>query len=382
MKDLLTERQLEIYELWRQHGTNNKVAEVLGVNRRTVDRAMVRIRSTLEAAGYSELSVNKYVGPGYKIKGKSTLVDENGNAKLQWVKTEQDKEQQLKLMQEVVESFKEDIKPQKPVKMLNMERREDLLNAYIITDYHLGMLAWGEETKDDDWDLEIAEKTLLSWFESAIALSPNASHAVFCQLGDFLHWDGFDAVTPTSGHLLDADTRFQKLVRSAIKVIRKVIQMLLVKHEHVTVIMAEGNHDMSSSIWLRELFAALYGNEKRISIDISPDPYYCVEWGDTALFFHHGHKSRPENIAQVFAAKFREIWGRVKHAYAHTGHMHHKFVKETVLMIIEQHNTLAAKDAHSSRGGYDSERLAQVITYHQDYGEVSRLSINYDMVKQ
>ena len=50
-------------------------------------------------------------------------------------------------------------------------------------------------------------------------------------------------------------------------------------------------------------------------------------------------------------------------------------------MIIEQHRTLAAKDAYASRGGWSSGRDSKVITYHKEFGEVGRLTINIDMLK-
>jgi hypothetical protein len=59
----------------------------------------------------------------------------------------------------------------------------------------------------------------------------------------------------------------------------------------------------------------------------------------------------------------------------------YKNVKENNLMIVEQHRTLAAPDAYSARGGYLSGRDAKVITYHRAYGEVSRLTINSEMLK-
>ena len=50
-------------------------------------------------------------------------------------------------------------------------------------------------------------------------------------------------------------------------------------------------------------------------------------------------------------------------------------------MILEQHRTLASKDAYASRGGYLSGRDAKVITYHKKYGEVARQTINIEMLK-
>jgi hypothetical protein len=115
-------------------------------------------------------------------------------------------------------------------------------------------------------------------------------------------------------------------------------------------------------------------------VDVSPDPYYCVEHGQTSLFFHHGHKRRPKDVDDVFAAKFREVFGRTKHSYAHMGHMHHVDVRETNLMIVEQHRTLAAPDAYATRGGWMAGRDAKVVTYHKQFGEVGRVTVSPAMV--
>lgn len=316
---------------------------------------------------------------GFTVAGVSTLYGRDGEIAAQWVKTRQDAESIRKMLEAAGEAMAEKL-PRVKRSKAPTRTNADLANCYVVTDYHLGMLAWAEET-GADWDMKIAERLLVAWFAEAIRLAPSASIGVLAQLGDFLHWDGMDAVTPASKHVLDADTRFQKLVRVAIRAIRQVIGLLLEKHEHVHVIMAEGNHDPASSIWLREMLAAIYENEPRVYVEKSPDPYYCFEFGKTSVFFHHGHKRKPANVDDVFAAKFREVFGRTKHSYAHMGHMHHVEVKETPLMIVEQHRTLAAHDAYASRGGWMSGRDAKAITYHREFGEVGRVTVSPEMVK-
>ena len=316
---------------------------------------------------------------GQRVKAVSTLVDlRTGQPMLEWVKTDEDKARQDAMQRAALAALAEKL-PREKARPAPARTVDDLLNCYVVTDYHLGMLAWHEET-GADWDTDIAEALLVDWFAAAIAQSPAAETGVFAQLGDFMHWDGMDAVTPASKHLLDADTRFQKLVRVAIRVIRRVIGMLLAKHARVLVVCSEGNHDPASSIWLREWLVAVYENEPRVSVDRSPDPYYCVEHGDTALFFHHGHKRKPADVDTVFAAKFREVFGRTKHAYAHMGHLHHIDQKETNLMVVEQHRTLAAPDAYASRGGWMSGRDACVITYSRRFGEVGRVRVSSKML--
>lgn len=345
------------------------------------ERAIRSRQSKLASKGFSpEHDMVHQVPDGFLMKGQSTLYGKDGQIKLTWVKSAIDRDKQIEIIKEFIEGMKDDI-PREPVStQAPAGTLSKLLSMYVITDLHLGMLAWGEES-GEDYDMKIAEDLLVKWFEMAIANAPASSVGLLAQLGDFLHWDGLDAVTPMSGHVLDADTRFQKLARMSIKVTRRVISMMLQKHEKVHVIFAEGNHDMASSIWMREWLKVLYEDEPRVTVDCNPDPYYCYVHGETTLFFHHGHKKRMDGIAETFAAKFRKEWGNSKYTYAHTGHLHHTKMLENSMMIVEQHRTLAAKDAYASRGGWLSGRSASVITYNKQYGEVGRVTISPDMLK-
>lgn len=366
----------EIIEALREHGSDRAAAKALGMGKSSVQER----RKALVRKGWSPQHGWTHTVPdGFKIKGVSSLYGRNGQLVGQWVKSSEDAERQKELMGAALQALKDEIVPVPASKAPPTQFNDELLNCYVITDFHMGMLAWRDET-GADWDLDIAERTLVEWFRQAIAQAPSSRQAVLAQISDFLHFDGMDAVTPASKHLLDADTRFSKLVRVAIRVLRQVISMLLDKHNELHVVMADANHDPVSQIWLREWLAVFYSAEPRVTVDTSPSPYNAYEFGNTALFFHHGHKRKVSNVAEVFAAQFRELFGRTKHAYAHMGHLHSVDVKETNLMIVEQHRTLAAPDAYAARGGWLSGRDAKVITYHREYGEVGRVTVSFDRV--
>lgn len=399
------------HEHFERGSTQREFAEAMGLNVRTVQRRRIRIEKELGSKlpdmlgsalnrkrngigtldelttalkGWSpDHDMTHRVPDPFIVKGVSSLytTGKDGQTRVaaQWVKTTIDPEAREAMLATILDAMRSEIPKVEPVAL---ERAGDdlLLNLFLITDYHIGMLAWGEET-GENWDIKIAEDVLVAWFQRAIIQSPPAKTAVFCQLGDFLHWDGMDAVTPEHKNLLDADTRFQKLVRVAIRVLRRVIAILLTQHEHVHVIMAEGNHDPASSVWLRELFVLMFEDEPRISIDRNPDPYYVYEHGRTALFFHHGHLAKIERVDSIFAGKYRDVYGRARHSFAHVGHKHCAEVRESSLMIVEQHRTLSAPDAYASRHGFISGRDAQVITYHREFGDVGRVRISPQMVQ-
>ncbi len=376
-----TARQREVAEAIKQHGTQQAAAEALGCVESNISAMMSALRSKAARAGWSpEHGLIEPYPDGYRM-GKVTIQRDAGGAiERTWERMCEDRERQRQAFLEAIAALKDDVPKAKPQRAPR-STSADLAACYVLTDAHLGMLAWGEETRSADWDTDIAEQTIGLWMQAAIDAAPKTELGILAQLGDLLHHDGLESVTPTSGNVLDADTRFQRLVRIAVRTLRAAVTMMLKRHRQVHVILAEGNHDVASSVWLREVFAALYEREPRVTVDTSPDPYYCVEWGNTSIFFHHGHKARLQEVSRSFAGKFREIYGRTEYSYAHIGHLHHVAAKEDSLMIVEQHPTLAARDAHASRLGHVNQRGASVITYHRLHGEVGRTTIRPEMVR-
>ena len=133
---------------------------------------------------------------------------------------------------------------------------------------------------------------------------------------------------------------------------------------------------------LGSAFSYRFKDNPRVNIDSNELPYYRFSWGETLLFYHHGHKRDLGRLDKTFTAYYKEDFGRSKYVYAHTGHLHHVKKAESELMILEQHPTLSPKDAHSARGGYESYRNSKIITYHKNYGEVGRITISPEMIKQ
>lgn len=324
-----------------------------------------------------ELLAKYGVPDGYKVKGTSTLYGPDGEVKQTWVKTNEDLDRRLELLKEAADALSTDL-PRLPPVAAPAASVDALATVYTLTDCHVGALAWHEEG-GADWDLKIAEKTLVGCFEALLAASPNATLGVVAQLGDWMHQDGLGAITPTGGHLLDADSRFTKIVRVAVRILRRVVDLALMKHGRVLILMAEGNHDLSSSVWLRTMFAALYENEPRVQVIESPLPYYAYQHGQTMLAWHHGHLKKNDQLPLLFAAQFPQVWGGTTHRYAHTGHRHHVEEREHSGMTVIQHPTLAARDAYAARGGWVADRAATAITYHTKFGQVGRVTVTPEM---
>lgn len=321
-----------------------------------------------------------FAAPETHVLGKMTVQrDPEGRVVQDWVRYNPDAQAQAAAMAAVASGLK-DALPRAETVSPPAQSTASLLNLYVLTDAHLGALAWSEETGSSDYDLTIAEKLIDDWFAAAVELAPPSGTAILAQLGDMLHWDGFESVTPTNRHVLDGDSRFDKMVRVAIRLIRKIVRRLLAKHDRVHLVMADANHDPASGSWLRGWLAAHYEDEPRITVDDSAGTYYAYRHGNVSLFLHHGHRRKIGDVDSVFAGRYREIYGATKYSFAHLGHLHSDELKTTNLMKVERHETLAAPDAYAANGGWLSGRSAKVITYSAEHGEVARLTLTPGMV--
>lgn len=373
-----TDRQREVLESIEREGGYRKAAKFLGCHISFPSKVVRDVRKKAALQGYAPShDMTKTVPDGYLVKGVSTLYGPDGEVKAQWVKSTADAEAREEAIRSAVETMCEAIAPvapeSAPVRVLDR-----LLTLYTFTDYHVGALAWHREG-GADWDVTIAERMAVQAMQALVAGAPSSGKAVINVQGDFLHYDSHTPVTPMHHNVLDADSRFGKVADTAIRIIRNLVSLALQHHDRVELLICEGNHDATASLWLRKMFQALYENEPRISVNDSELPYYVVRHGQTMLCFHHGHIRKNDQLPLLFAAQFPKLWGVTTKRYCHTGHRHHAEEKEHSGMIVVQHPTLAARDAYAARGGWLSERSATAITYDMDHGRVQSNTVTAEM---
>ncbi len=375
-----TPRQREILEAIERLGSARAASVELGMNVGGASETYLAVKRKAAKFGYApEHDFTRPVPEGFVAKGVSTYYNSEGKPSGQWVKASLSHEALMDAMRETIKGFKDEIPPAVST-VAPVASEEQLCNLYTFTDYHLGMLAWHQEG-GSDWNVSLAEKTIIAALVQMVNQSPNAHTGVLNIQGDFLHTDGKTPVTPTAKHVLDADSRFPKIRRAAIRIIRSLVAICLQRHQEVYLIIAEGNHDEESAGWLADLFAVHYEEESRVTVNDSILPFYVFEWGNTMLGVHHGHKVKNENLPLLFAAQFPQEWGRTTRREIHCGHRHHRDEKEYNGVTVVQHPTLAARDAYAARGGWIADRAAWAITYHKKYGAVGRVMITTEMLE-
>lgn len=418
-----TPRQWELLTALAEHGSLRAAGEALNCNPRNIEFAKKAVEKKAAQAGYApEHGLTHEVPDGLRLKGTSiryneageveqywnktglagmspaeatqlpdpkkitklsTLYDQQGNVTQQWVSEKPEDITREKLWREFARELAVELPRVEPVSAPE-ETADHLMAIYPVGDHHLGMLAWDKET-GADYDLSIGEDLLTKASAYLIDKAPSCSHAAVIFLGDFLHYDSMESVTPTSRNQLDSDSRYPKMVRVAVRCMRFMIEEAARRHAHVRVIVEIGNHDLASSIFLMECLANIYENDPRITVDTSPMHFHYFDFGQCLVMTHHGHGTAMANLPLIMAADRPEEWGRTRYRYAYTGHIHQRKTQAAVSaqdfsgVTVESFRILAPSDAWAHQKGYRPIRDMKSIILHRDYGEVARHTVNPSM---
>jgi len=365
----MTPAQKKYLEAYRRLGTVGKAAKELGVSHQTISRGLKRA-----AAHDPELHTHT-APPGYHVKSATTLRDSDGKVKLQWFKTQADKADPA----EILEVFAERIAKLPKAKPVPRPKTadSDLLTVYPMGDPHLGLLSWHLET-GADFDLDIAQRNLVSATAHLVDLAPPSKTALIINLGDFYHSDSPDNRTARSGHALDVDSRWAKILRVGIDTMISCIEQARRKHKTVRIVNEIGNHDDKSSVMLSTVLEHHYRNDSGVEVDTSPAVTHWHEFGANLLGIHHGNSIKASNLGAVMASTMSEAWGRTKYRYWYTGHVHHESKKEYPGCIVESFRTLAARDAWHASAGYVSGRGMVCDVLHKTRGRIMRHEVGVE----
>jgi hypothetical protein len=377
--EFASERQREILEAYWEHGSVGAAGRALGVSHGTVSTAFRRVR---RKAARSNPKMHAPKAPeGYHLRGVSTLVDAGGNVKQQWIKTHRDREMRHDQLLDAIESALDRRSiPVLPTVEPPSVCDSDLLTVYPLGDPHIGLLSWPLET-GQDFNLEIAERNLTTALRHLVDSGPSSETALIANLGDYFHSDSQANVTARSGHQLDVDGRWAKVLMVGVTAMEQCIELALARHERVIVDNRIGNHDDHSAIVLAVALAKAFRDNPRVEVNLEPGMFFYHEHGACLIGTTHGHTVKAQNLPGLMAADRPEQWGRTKFRHWYTGHVHHESVKEYAGCTVETARILAARDAWHHGQGYRSGRSMVCDVWHKSRGRILRHEIGIEQVE-
>jgi hypothetical protein len=367
---------LEYLKAIDETGTVSGAARMLGVKRANLQASLAALRAKAAAHGFSPDHALTHVIPApFVAKGHSTYYDKGGVPTQQWVKSKLDDVAYQEGVRAAVDAYIDDkVVPLFPAPAMP-DRDTDVIPWINIGDGHLGMLAHEAET-GENFDLRIAERELCAAISVLVDEMVHHDRVVINDLGDFTHYENFSGTTEASGHALDFDTRFPKMIKTYSRVMRFIVEKVLEKANTVDVIVNQGNHSRTNDIWMAELLRVAYGHTGRVNVLNNDSVFIGYRMGATFVMTHHSDKCKPAKLADVMATDFAADWGESEYRYIDIGHIHHAMqLKEHPGVTIESFNTLAAKDNWATENGYRARQSITIIHRSRTYGEVGRKTL-------
>jgi len=367
----MTPKQQEALDALEKYGSQNKAAKALGLGRSTFQERISRAKRHQEA------------DPAVKQAMSSAGMQDAGVLHSGWIKTDEaslyfkmpggDSE----TVNDVADRIKDvlsDIQPAKQQKPPD-HFDQDLLTVFPIADVHLGMYASSDEV-GEDYDISVAENRVTNWINRAVEASPPAGTAVILDIGDFHHADTQDNRTPQSKHQLDVSGRHFEAVEAGVRTMVHCCNAALAKHSKVIVRVLPGNHNPTT--YMTTLFAldAYYRNEGRVEVQKVPGEFFIMRFGSCLFAAHHGDKSKPERMVMAIADRYADDWGKTKHRFLYSGHLHHLKSSEIGGVLWMQLRAVAPKDAHAFNASYSGKSEIRATTFHKDKGEIMSVVVS------
>jgi Calcineurin-like phosphoesterase. len=357
-------------------GTHRKAADAEGVSKNAIYQTMSVLRTRASRAGDTpDADAAGHAPAGFSVKGKSTLYDKDGNIKVQWVKTQEDREKRHEALLDELQVASERVKGLSLLTPVPEELDEELLAIYPYGDPHMGMYAWHGDS-EEDFDLSMAVNLMVEATTSLVQSAPPSKKALIAFLGDFYHADNQSNTTVRSGHQLDVDSRWLKVFRVGVNTAVTLIELAKRKHEEVHVIVEIGNHDDHSALALGVCLEMFFSNDERVTIDNSGQRYHYYRFGDNLIGIHHGDLSKPASLPGIMACDRPQDWGETLYRSWYTGHIHNQTRYDLAGCEVESFRILPPRDAWSQGMGYRGHgRSMDCIVRHTSRGEIARHTV-------
>jgi len=366
--DYATPRQREYitamarYESWRDAEKHEGWAH--DVARRSIGR----LKAFAASKGYAPASgIDHPVAEGFELRGYSHFTKTALGEPI-WLKTRAAEHDYWEGVRNAIEA----VKPIDPAILAAPEEpQSDIVPFLQIGDAHIGMLASEAET-GANFDITIAKREICAAAAALIDEAPPCERMVINDLGDGTHYETFKAMTEASGHAVDYDTRYWKMIDAYLEISEFIAERALAKAQTVDLIYNQGNHSRSNDVWMAAHMRSLHRNNPRVNVLRNESPYVAYRMGRTFVLIHHGDKAKPEAVAKVMAEDYAIDWGETEYRYIDGGHVHHSQRKELPGCVFESWNNLAPRDKYAHDGGWRSKQCMSLVLRSRRYGERGR----------
>lgn len=363
----------EAVETRAVYATTVEAASALNIPTTTLNH---RLREAARNGIIAEISLDKPLGEGFGLKGYSLYTKTQAGEPI-WLKAraaEKDYWEGIRNAIEAVQPVDPNILPAPE------EPQSDIVPWLQIGDAHIGMLAAEAET-GANFDVAIAKREICAAAAALIDEAPECDRMVINDLGDGTHYETFKAMTEASGHVVDQDTRYWKMIDAYLEISEFICERALAKAQTVDLIYNQGNHSRSNDVWMAAHMRSLHRNNPRVNVLRNESPFIAYRMGKTFVLIHHGDKAKPEVVARLMSSDYSVDWGESEFRYIDGGHVHHSQRKELAGVVYESWNNLAPRDKYAHDGGWRSRQMMSLVLRSRKYGERGRKVMPIELVR-
>jgi len=270
-----------------------------------------------------------------------------------------------------VADYLEQLMVSKPKRKFNYEainRNADNTLEIMLPDLHLGRLSWGEETGDEDYDLDKAIRLMQHAIRFLVGEADDRVRKVLIPVGnDYFNSDSWRNET-TKGTPQHESCRWQRSFREGVDAMLEVVEEIATLYE-VDLMVIPGNHDTERSFYMGECMRHYFRGNRRVTVDNAATTRKYRQFGVTLVGYTHGDAERPKDLPMLLAHQAPEAWATSLIREWHHGHFHHEKDIDMQGVRLRYFSSLAPPSAWESKKGYvTSIRAGQAIQYDPAHG--------------
>jgi|TARA_R100000951_G_C2652800_1_gene184982 hypothetical protein len=345
--------------------------------------------------GYKDETLRKYIsryrmknfGPnivGITDRAEAFNVDAS-SVKHLWIKDKESSafiknpgyiEPELLKFQDLKKDLIKDIKKYSPsFPIINRVRDKDSYCLVIDpADVHIGKLCSSFET-GQDYNQQLAVKRVKEGVIGILDKSRgfNIDKIIFIGGNDILHTDT-PTRTTTSGTSQDTDGMWYDNFLMAKQLYVDVIETLI-SIADVHFVFNPSNHDYTNGFFLADVISTYFRKCKNITFDCSISHRKYTMYGNSLIGTTHGDGAKQNDLGMLMSMEAKDMWGKAKHRYFYTHHVHHKTAKDLINVSIESLRSPSPADSWHHRKGYQhSPEAIEGFIHSKEHGQVARLT--------
>jgi Calcineurin-like phosphoesterase len=258
-----------------------------------------------------------------------------------------------------------------------------LMQQIVIADPHLSKLCWPGSTGGEAYDISIARKLVYGGVRYLVDQQPHVTQRTIAFLGDYFHYDTLSGTT-TAGTLQDRDSRLPKMLEVGAELAVQSID-LAARYGEVHVVLVPGNHDSVLTIALQRILQAEFRSTPHVTIDDTHTKRKTHVFGKNLFLYDHGDRRKKE-LPHTLAVEHPLLWGNSTHREIHTGHLHHEseVYHGTAThhgCVLYTHPSMSPPDQwHADEQYIGSMRGMKAFTYLESGGQIAAHTVTSPML--